>query len=189
MIADRTVVAVVAMADNRVIGLNGEMPWHLPGDLKRFRLLTDGRPMIMGRKTLQSIGRLLPGRDTIVLTRGTLSGFEGAIVARGVEDAAGAALACAKRRGVGEIAVVGGAEIYAALLERTDRIELTRVAAEPAGDTFFPAFETAFRCTANDPAIRGERDSAGYRVQTWVRDLPNNGQAITSATSPGRSRA
>lgn len=169
MIGGASVVAVVAMARNRVIGANGAMPWHLSGDLKRFRALTEGRPMIMGRRTLESIGRLLPGRDTIVVTRGRLEGFEGALVAHGPDEAASLALRCAERRGVREIVVAGGAQIYSAFLARTDRIELTVVEAEPEGDTVLAPFESGFNRIAQAAPVQGERDSVPYRTETWVR--------------------
>jgi dihydrofolate reductase len=130
----REVFLVVAVAANGVIGREGALPWHLPADLRHFKALTIGKPMIMGRKTFESLPGLLPGRRHIVLTRDPDWADEGAEVARSLEEAI--ALANAPH-----IAVIGGAEIYRAFLPHADRIEWTEVAAEPAGDTRFPPFD------------------------------------------------
>lgn len=169
MIAGLRVVAVVAMARNRVIGAGGTMPWHLPSELKRFRALTDNRPMIMGRRTLDSIGRLLPGRDTIVLSRADTVEIAGAVPARTPAQALDLATAAAKRRGAHEIAIVGGAEIYSIFMPVTDRVYLTRVDIEPAGDTELAPFERDFDRVETGPIERGERDSASYRTERWDR--------------------
>ena len=128
------IVLVVAVADNGVIGSEGTMPWHLPADLRRFKALTMGKPMIMGRKTFESLPGLLPGRRHIVLTRDPAWSEEGAEVAHSPE----AAIALANAP---HIAVIGGAEIYRQFLPHADRIEWTEVMAEPEGDTRFPDFD------------------------------------------------
>ena len=125
---------VVAVADNGVIGAEGGMPWHIPTDLRRFKALTTSQPMVMGRKTFESLPGLLPGRRHIVLTRDKTWAEEGAEVVHSLE----AALNVANSP---HIAVVGGAEVYRLFLHRADRIELTEVHAEPDGDVRFPAFE------------------------------------------------
>jgi dihydrofolate reductase len=126
---------VAALASNGVIGARGGLPWRLPGDLKRFKALTMGHPVIMGRRTWASIGRALPGRRNIVVTRQTEFAAPGAEVAASLEDAialcGGAALAF----------VIGGAELYAAALPIADALELTEIDAAFEGDTEFPAFE------------------------------------------------
>ena len=127
-------VLVYARAANGTIGLGGALPWHISADLKRFKALTMGRPMIMGRKTFESFGKPLPGRRHIVLTRDAGWQAEGAEVVRSV----GEALALA---GEGEVAVVGGAEIYALFLPLATRIELTEVHADYRGDTHMPALD------------------------------------------------
>lgn len=127
------IVFVLARARNGVIGRDGGLPWHLPADLKHFRAQTIGKPMIMGRKTFESFPAPLPGRRHIVLTRDPHWSAEGAEVAHDVE----AALALA---GAGDVAVIGGAEIFALFLPRADRIELTEIDAEPEGDAVVPAF-------------------------------------------------
>ncbi len=125
-------VLVLARAANGVIGADGKLPWHIPADLKRFKSLTMGKPMIMGRKTFESLPGLLPGRRHIVLTRRRNWAAEGAEVAYDVDGA----LALA---GEGEVAVIGGAEIYALFLPVADRIELTEVHTPFEGDTHMPA--------------------------------------------------
>jgi dihydrofolate reductase len=136
-------IVVVAAADNGVIGRNNQLLWRLKTDLRRFRDLTWGKPMIMGRKTFQSIGKPLPGRETIVLTRDP--GFEaaGTHVARTWADAVGKGQELARSMDAQEIAVVGGAEIYALALPHVQKIFLTRVHASPEGDAVFPAVDPA----------------------------------------------
>ena len=128
------VFLVVAVADNGVIGAQGALPWHISTDLRRFKALTIGQPMVMGRKTFESLPGLLPGRRHIVLTRDQDWDEEGAEVVHSLEDALNLANSP-------HIAVVGGADIFRLFLHRADRIELTEVHLEPEGDTRFPAFD------------------------------------------------
>lgn len=151
---------VLARADNGVIGVDGRLPWRLPEDLKRFKVLTMGTPMVMGRKTFESFPAPLPGRRHIVLTRDRGWSAEGAEVAHDVEGA----LALA---GEGDITVVGGAEIYALLLDRADRIELTEVHCAPEGDAVVPAF-TGWREVARE-ARSAEGERPAYDFVTLVR--------------------
>ena len=165
-----TLVAVVAAARNGVIGRDGGMPWTLKADLKRYRALTLGRPMIMGRKTLASIGCLLDGRDTIVLTRSGETPIEGAHVARDADAALRMPAERAAERGTDEIAIVGGAEIYRLFLDRTDRIEMTRIEAEPEGDTVFPALDAEEWVSQDKGTMeRGPADTADARFITLSR--------------------
>jgi dihydrofolate reductase len=127
---------IVAVSDNGVIGRGGGLPWHLPADLKRFKRLTSGHHMVMGRRTWDSIGRRpLPGRPTIVVSRDPSFVAEGAQVARSVEEALELAA------GADEVFIAGGETIYRAALPIADRIYLTRVHACVDGDTHFPAFD------------------------------------------------
>jgi dihydrofolate reductase len=128
-----TLSLVLARADNGVIGRDGGLPWHLPADLKRFKALTMGKPMIMGRKTFESFPAPLPGRRHIVLTRDPAWATPGAEVAHTPEEAL--------RLSDGDASVIGGAEIFALFRDRADRVELTEVHAEPEGDTTVPAFD------------------------------------------------
>lgn len=126
---------IVAMARNRTIGLNNRLPWHIPADLKRFKSLTMGHHLIMGRKTFDSIGKLLPGRTTVVVTRNKALRIEGCIIAYSLEEAINA---CA---GDDEVFIVGGAELYALAMPLVDTIYLTEISEDVAGDAHFPEFE------------------------------------------------
>lgn len=133
----------LARADNGVIGRDGKLPWHLPADLRRFKAQTMGKPMVMGRKTFESFPSPLPGRRHIVLTRDIGWHAEGAEVAHSPE----AALALA---GDGEVAVIGGAEVFALFLDRADRIELTEVHIHAEGDATVPDLGQGWRETARE---------------------------------------
>ena len=131
-------VIVVAVADNGVIGAHGGMPWHLSGDLKRVKLLTMGKPLIMGRRTYESIGRPLPGRTTIVLTRDPNFVVEGVVVVRAFEAALEAGNRAARAMDACEIVAFGGAGVYARALPLARRLYKTEVHFFPEGDTRFP---------------------------------------------------
>jgi dihydrofolate reductase len=128
---------IAALADNGVIGRAGTLPWHLPDDLRRFKSLTMGRPILMGRRTFESIARPLPGRRNLVLTRSA------ATLPTGVEGVDSLATAMEKCSTAAELCVIGGADVYRQLLPRADRLELTRVHATLDGDVTFPEFELA----------------------------------------------
>ncbi len=165
-------VLVVAVAENGVIGRDGAMPWRLPSDLKRFKALTFGRPVVMGRKTFASIGRPLPGRTNIVVTRDPAFRATGAVVAPSLDAALDVARGDALRRSVAEIMVIGGADIYRQCLDRAARIEWTEVHASPDGDTRFPQvdlsrFDEVSRY--RQPAATG--DSADVSFVTYRRRL------------------
>jgi dihydrofolate reductase len=163
-------VAVVALAANNVIGRDGAMPWSLSTDLKRYRRLTMGKPMIMGRKTLVSIGRVLDGRDSVVLTRSAALPLPGAVLAPSPEDALAIAGQLAQERGADEIVIAGGAEIYALFLPQIDRLYVTHVEAEPDGDARFPEIDPkVWRVVAEETVAAGERDSAASRFVTYDR--------------------
>ena len=128
---------IVAVARNRVIGLNNTLPWHLPEDLKRFRALTMGHHIIMGRKTYESLGRLLPGRTTVIVSRSKDYAVPGALVADSLETALAL---CGDDP---EVFVIGGAQLYLAAMHGADRLYLTEIEQDFAGDTFFPQFDGA----------------------------------------------
>ena len=128
---------IVAVAENGVIGSDNHLPWHLPDDLKRFKALSLGKPIVMGRRTFDSIGRPLPGRTNIVISRQSGLAIEGVRVVHSLD----AALAAAGS--VPEIVVIGGAEIFRQVLPRTNTIHLTRVHAQVAGDVVFPKLDPA----------------------------------------------
>ena len=159
-VADRVIALVLARADNGVIGVDGRLPWHLPADLKRFKAMTMGKPMVMGRKTFESFPAPLPGRRHIVLTRDRRWSAQGAEVAHTPDDA----LALA---GEGEVAVIGGAEVFALFLDRADRVELTEVHAAPDGDAVVPLFEGWREVAREDHPAEGGRPA--YSFVTLVR--------------------
>ena len=126
---------IVAVANGNVIGINNSMPWHLPEDLKRFRTLTTGHHIVMGRKTYESLGRLLPGRTTVIVTRNHDYAVEGAIIAHSVEEALAA---CTDDD---EVFLIGGAELYQQGFIHADKLYLTEVHADFEGDAFLPQFD------------------------------------------------
>jgi dihydrofolate reductase len=156
------IVLVLARADNGVIGRDNALPWHLPADLRHFKALTQGRPMIMGRRTFESLPGLLPGRRHIVLTRDPDWQANGAEVAHDVEGA----LALA---GAGRVAVIGGAEIFALFLDRADRIELTEVHADVAGDAVVPAPDPALWRELARERHPGEGDGPAFSFVSLIR--------------------
>jgi dihydrofolate reductase len=133
--------AIVAMAERRVIGSDGTMPWHVLDDLKHFKKTTLGKPIIMGRRTFHSIGKPLPGRTNIVLSRDVSFAAKGIVTVRDKESALDAAKHAAG--GDDEIMIVGGAKIYALFMEIIERVYLTKIHAAPDGDTFFPTLDAA----------------------------------------------
>ncbi len=135
------VALVVAVAENGAIGRNNALPWYLPADLKYFRAVTMNKPVIMGRKTFQSIGRPLPGRDNIVISHARNWSADGVVVVPSFDAAVDAGRSAAKKRGVDEIAVIGGAQIYALALPEADKLYLTEVKIRPEADTFFPPID------------------------------------------------
>jgi dihydrofolate reductase len=132
---------IAALAENRVIGRDNQLPWHLPADLKHFKALTLGKPIIMGRKTFDSLGRPLPGRTNIVVTNQAGLQLPGAVVVNSLEDALTAAQNQALLDDVDEVMVIGGEKIYRQCLKLADRLYLTLVEAEPEGDAWFPPFD------------------------------------------------
>ena len=132
---------IVAQAKNRVIGINNKLPWHLPEDLRYFKQVTMGKPIIMGRNTYESIGRPLPGRTNIVITRQNDYAPEGVRVVNSLDEAVELAESIALINGIDEAMVIGGAQIYEQALASAQRLYLTEVDAEIGGDAWFPEFE------------------------------------------------
>lgn len=165
-----TLTLVVAVAENGVIGRDGGLPWHLSSDLKRFKADTLGKPVIMGRRTFQSIGKPLPGRHNIVVTRDRDFRADGVTVAASVEAALALAHDSAAASGAGDIAVIGGGDIYRQVFDAADRIILTHVMANPDGDTRFPALDPAgWTATERADFPAGEKDSHATRRVVYVR--------------------
>ncbi len=164
------VVLIVAVAENGVIGASGGIPWRLKSDMRRLRSLTIGRPVVMGRKTFASIGRPLAGRTNIVVTRDAGFRAAGAVVTNSFTSARAVALGDALRRSAAEIAVIGGAEIYAQWMACADRLEVTEVHARPAGDTLFAAIDAAkWQEVARLRNPAGSDDSAEFSYVTYRR--------------------
>jgi dihydrofolate reductase len=163
------IVLIVAAADNDVIGAGGKLPWHLRSDLQHFRALTMGKPVVMGRKTYLSIGRPLPGRTNIVVTRDPGFVAPGLVVAPTVQAALTAARGDALRRG-SDIMVIGGAEIFAQLLPVAGLLELTRVHLRPEGDVLLPPIAWAeWQEIARRDVAQGPHDDAGFTVTSYRR--------------------
>lgn len=163
-------VIVVAMAKNRVIGRDNQMPWHLPADLKHFRALTMGKPMIMGRRTYESIGKPLPGRETIIVTReADYPVLAGVHRAASLEEAIALGQTRAAGMGADAVMLVGGGEIYRQALGHADRLEITEIDAAPDGDTLFPAFKPDhFRETRRSPH-QAQDGQPAYAFVTFER--------------------
>lgn len=130
---------IVAMAKNRVIGINNQLPWQLPEDLKYFKSVTIGKPIVMGRKTFESIGRPLPGRLNIVITRNANWSFGGVEVASSLKQAKN--IASSAENFTPEIMIIGGSEIYNSAIKHAERLYITRIQDSFKGDTFFPIFD------------------------------------------------
>jgi dihydrofolate reductase len=160
---------IAALAENRVIGIDNRMPWHLPGDFKYFKATTLGKPIIMGRKTWDSLGRPLPGRLNLVVSRQPGLQLEGAEVFSSLDAAIVRAEAWAHEQGVDEVMLIGGAQLYAQALERADRLYLTRVGLSPEGDAWFPEFDASqWQLTSNvgNPATA---ETPAYNFEVWQR--------------------
>jgi len=163
-------ILVVAVAENGVIGRDNQLLWRLKSDLKRFRELTMGKPMIMGRKTFESIGKPLPGRETIVLTRDAGFSAPGVHVVHSWDEAVAKGEQLARAMGAQAVAVVGGAEIYRIALPHVQTIYLTEVSAAPGGDAFFPPVDRSqFRETARLAHPKGADDEYPFTFIDLVR--------------------
>ena len=159
-----TITLVVAVADNGVIGRDNALPWHLPDDLKRFKRLTLGKPIVMGRKTFESIGKPLPGRQNIVVTRDTNYHREGVTV---VHDADAALHAAGDAP---EVMVIGGAELFRTLLPRASRLHLTRVHGNIEGDVFWPApDDRQWRVVERESHSADERHVWPMTFEVWEK--------------------
>ncbi len=160
---------IAALAENRVIGRDNQLPWHLPADLKHFKAKTLGKPIIMGRKTWDSLGRPLPGRLNLVVSRQAGLQLEGAEVFASLEQAIVRADEWAREQGVDELMLIGGAQLYEQGLAQAARLYLTRVALQPEGDAWFPAFdEAAWQLSESEEHLATE-GSPAYCFETWQR--------------------
>jgi dihydrofolate reductase len=156
---------IAAMANNRVIGLDNKMPWHLPADLQHFKKVTTGKPVIMGRKTFESIGRPLPGRRNIIITRN--SEYQAA----GIETVATPEAALSLVADVAEVMIIGGGNIYQQFLPRAERLYLTFIDLEVAGDTQFPDYEAVANWQVQDEIAMSpdEKNQHAYKFVTLYK--------------------
>jgi len=155
---------IAAMADDRVIGLDNKMPWHLPADLQFFKRVTLGKPVIMGRKTYQSIGRPLPGRKNIVLTRDTELTIEGVDCVQDLEQAV------ALVGDVDEMMIIGGATIYQQFLAQADRLYLTFIDLKTVGDTQFPDYQSNAQWQEVEREVHCKDEKNGFDYQFVTLD-------------------
>jgi dihydrofolate reductase len=170
MKAGKTVVLVAAIGENGVIGRQGALPWRLKSDLQHFKTLTLNKPVIMGRKTFESIGKALKDRTNIVLTRDLGLVAHDAVLATSLDAAFAVARADADRRGVDEIMVIGGSDVFEAAMDVADRLEITRVHATPAGDSYFPEIDLKqWREVRRERHARGPQDEADFTILTYER--------------------
>ena len=159
-----TLSLLVAADEANVIGKDNALPWHLPGDLKYFKNLTWGMPILMGRKTFESIGKPLPGRHSIVITRNPEWRHEGVEVVHSLEEA----LEAARRRSVKELFLIGGAEIFRSALPLADRVYLTRIYKRYEGDAFFPELGPEWQLV-KEHILEAEGETPRHSFQVWER--------------------
>lgn len=158
-----TIALVVAMGENRAIGRGGDLPWHLRSDMKFFRKVTMGNPVIMGRRTFKSLPRVLDGRLNIVLTRDEGFVAPSAVMAHSLEEGLQAARESCARTGAGEIMIIGGEDVFREVLPQTGRIYLTEVHASPEADTWFPELDpTAWREVSREMHKAGPKDDHDF---------------------------
>ena len=159
-----TISLVVAASTNNVIGSDGGLPWHLPDDLRHFKRLTTGKPVVMGRRTFESIGRPLPDRRNIVMTR------DPGYVARGCDVVSSVREALDLVSGAEEAMIIGGGQVYRDFLPHADRIYLTRVQADIEGDTYFPDIDEAgWRLVSSEPHAADEKHAYAFDVMVFER--------------------
>ncbi len=175
---------VAAIARNGVIGADNKLLWRLSSDMKRFRALTMGKPLVMGRKTFASIGRPLPGRETIVVTRDPGFSAEGVLVADSVDQALALAEERAAAMGADAIVIAGGGELYAETIGRADRLAITEVALEPQGDVRFPPIDPRqWREAKREPGARGPKDEADFAFVEYARSCSNQERAVSASAA------
>lgn len=161
---------VVAVSRNGIIGRDGDMPWRLSSDLKRFKAMTLGKPVVMGRKTFQSIGKPLPGRPNVIITRDENFAPEGVTVAHSLDAAIDLASRLAVESGSDELCILGGGEIYRQAIALADKLLITHVEADVEGDTSFPTIDPALWSIESELAVpAGEKDTYPTRFVIYNR--------------------
>ncbi|HLL27092.1 MAG TPA: dihydrofolate reductase [Xanthobacteraceae bacterium] len=171
MSAAPKITLVVAVAENGMIGNGNDLPWSLPGDLKQFKAKTVGKPVIMGRKTYESLGEALPNRPNIVISRNPLYHLNDAKVVTTLDTALALAREEAERLSADEISVIGGAHVFAEIMPRAERMYYTEVHASPSGDTRFPPFDRSeWQEVARKGPLQGPGDQYPYSFVTLERN-------------------
>ncbi|WP_375451905.1 dihydrofolate reductase [uncultured Devosia sp.] len=161
---------IAAVAENGVIGAGQAIPWRIPSDSAYFKRVTMGKPIIMGRKQFETVGKPLPGRTNIVVTRQQGYHPRGVVVCEDIEVALGRAEDIAADDGVNEIMIIGGGELYAQLMEQADRLYISHVDLQPQGDVRFPVIVPEKWAVIDMPEVQpSEKDSATYRVKVYER--------------------
>lgn len=164
------IVLVAAIGENGVIGSGGQLPWRLKSDLQHFKRITLGKPVVMGRKTFESIGKPLPGRTNIVMTRDLSMAVPGCILATSLDAALGIAAGDAAKRGVSELMIIGGGDVFDRTMGKADRLEITHVHASPPGDVYFPAIDPReWREVERHHYDPGPDDDAGFDTVAYER--------------------
>lgn len=167
------IAMIAAVGENGVIGAEGQIPWRLPTDFAHFKRTTLGKPVVMGRKTFESIGKPLPGRTNIVVTRSRDYAPEGTLVVHSLDEAIAMAQTIAARDGASEVMIGGGGEIYREAMPLAERLYVTHVAAAPQGDARFPPIDPKEWEVAETPLlVRTERDSTDFSVKVYRRRSP-----------------
>jgi dihydrofolate reductase len=156
---------IVAASTNNVIGVNNQLPWHLPNDLKFFKNLTWAMPVVMGRRTFESMGKALNGRVNIVITSQENALFENAVTVNSVKDA----LFVAEGGDYKEVFIIGGGQIFSEVLPKANKVYLTRVHTEISGDVFFPELGKQWKLAWNEDHFKDEKHKYDYSFQRWER--------------------
>ena len=166
------IAMIVGVAENGVIGTDQTIPWRIPSDMAFFKRTTMGKPIIMGRKQYETVGKPLPGRSNIVVTRQEGYQPEGVAVVDNLEAALAMGGSIAARDGVDEVMIIGGGEIYAQLMDRADRLYISHIALAPTGDVRFPVIDPAVWAVVDEPEIvPNPKDEATYRVNVYERRI------------------
>jgi dihydrofolate reductase len=164
---------IAGVARNNVIGANGGIPWRIPSDMAFFKRTTMGKPLVMGRKQYETVGRPLPGRTNIVVTRQIGFSPEGVLVANSLAEGLELAQTVAAETGATEVMVIGGGEIYAQAMPLADRLYISHVDLAPEGDTVFPPIDPALWEVAEEPEVPpSDKDDASFRVKVYARRNP-----------------
>jgi len=177
MLHGKRITLIAAMGRNHAIGLDGALPWHLPRELRHFKEVTMGKPIIMGRRTWQSIGRALPGRQNLVVTRDTAIRAEGCDIAHSLVEAV-------ERAAGAEVMIIGGGHLYREALPHADRMLLTLVDCEPAADTWFPEWDAG---EWSEVEVRSERADEKNPYDYRVIELTRRPVADDTRPAPGKS--